>query len=106
MIYFLVLARMAKKVFKTGAFNRSAIPPFVPVQPEQERGRFPLVGRFRPSGGDFQGMGVYRSDVFFGGARKVISRARPHRLYEPTGLSLGMVASLQSPLPFPPANSL
>jgi hypothetical protein len=80
--------------------------PCVPVQPEMERGRFPLVGRFRPSGGDFQGMGVYRSDVFFGGARKVISRARPHRLYEPTGLSLGMVASLQSPLPFPPANSL
>jgi len=28
MIYFLVLAGMAKKVFKTGAFNRSAIPPF------------------------------------------------------------------------------
>jgi hypothetical protein len=27
MIYFLVLAGMAKKVFKTGAFNRSAIPP-------------------------------------------------------------------------------
>jgi hypothetical protein len=30
-----------------------------------ERGRFPLVGKFRPSGGDFQGMGVYRSDVFW-----------------------------------------
>jgi len=36
----------------------------VPVQPEMERRRFPLVGKFRPSGGDFQGMGVYRSDVF------------------------------------------
>jgi hypothetical protein len=28
MIYFLALAGMAKKVFKTAAFNRSAIPPF------------------------------------------------------------------------------
>jgi hypothetical protein len=60
-----------------------------------ERGRFPLVGKFRPSGGDFQGIWVYRSDVFWGGARKVISRALQHRLDEPTGLSLGMVASLQ-----------
>jgi len=40
-------------------------------------------------------MGVYRSDVFLGGARKAISGARQHRLDEPTGLSLGMVASLQ-----------
>jgi len=78
----------------------------VPVQPEQERGRFPLVGKFRPSGGDFQGMGVYRSDVFWGGARRLIFRARLHRLDEPTGLSLGMVASLQSLLPFHPARSL
>ena len=29
----------------------------VPVQPETESGRFPLVDKFRPSGGDFQGMG-------------------------------------------------
>jgi hypothetical protein len=36
----------------------------VPVQPEMEKGRFPLVDEFRPSGGDFQGIGVYRSDVF------------------------------------------
>jgi hypothetical protein len=36
-----------------------------PGQPEMEKGRFPLVGKFRPSGGDFQGMGVYRSDVSF-----------------------------------------
>jgi hypothetical protein len=71
-----------------------------------ESGRFPLVGKFRPSGGDFQGMGVYRSDVFLGRARKAISRARPHRLDEPTGLSLGMVASLQSQLPFHPAKLL
>jgi hypothetical protein len=78
----------------------------VPVQPETERERFPLVGKFRPSGGDFQGMGVYRSDVCWGRARRVIFRARQHRLDEPAGLSLGMVASLQSPLPFHPAKSL
>ena len=80
--------------------------PTVPVQPEMERGRFPLVGKFRPSGGDFQGMRVYRSDVFLGRARRVIFRARQHRLDEPTGLSLGVVASLQSPLPFHPAKLL
>ena len=37
---------------------------------------------------------------FFGRAREGNSRARDHRLDEPTRLSLGMVASLQSPLPF------
>jgi len=78
----------------------------VPVQPEMESGRFPLVGKFRPSGGDFQGIGVFQSDVFVGRARRVLFRARQHRLDEPTGLSLGMVASLQSPLPFYPAKSL
>ena len=38
-----------------------------------ESGRFPLVGKFRPSGGDFQGIWVFRSDVVLGGARKVSS---------------------------------
>ena len=37
---------------------------------------------------------------------KLKSRAAEHRLDEPTGLSLGMVASLQSPPPFPPGDSL
>ena len=78
----------------------------MPVQPETEKERFPLVGKFRPAGGDFQGIGVYRSDLFWVRARKVFSRALEHRLDEPTGLSLGMVASLQSPLPFSPAKSL
>jgi len=87
-------------------FNYSVRAPTVLVQPEMERGRFPLVGKFRPSGGDFQGIGVYRSDTFWGRAGKLFSRALQHRLDEPTGLSLGMVASLQSPLPFPPAKSL
>jgi hypothetical protein len=39
-------------------------------------------------------------------AREIGSRASGHRLDEPTRLSLGMVASLQSPLPFPLGKSL
>jgi hypothetical protein len=37
-IYSLALAGMAKKVFKTGAFNRSAIPPFL-ILADMFRGR-------------------------------------------------------------------
>src|SRR4051812_8732303 len=48
----------------------------------------------------FQGIRVYRSDVFLRRARNANFRAR-HRLDEPAKLSFGMVASLQSPLPFP-----
>jgi hypothetical protein len=29
------------------------------------KGRFPLASKFRPLGGDFQGMRVYRSDVIW-----------------------------------------
>jgi len=39
----------------------------VPVQREMERGRSPLVSIPPLRGGDFQGIGVYRSDVFWGG---------------------------------------
>ena len=39
MIYFLVLAGMAKKVFKTGAFNHSAIPPLT-ILPDASELRF------------------------------------------------------------------
>ena len=78
----------------------------VPAQREMERERSPLASIPPLRGGDFQGIGVYRSDVFLGRARKVNSRARYHRLDEPTRLSLGMVASLQSPLPFYLAESL
>jgi hypothetical protein len=38
--------------------------------------------------------------------KKVISALLNHHLDEPTRLSLGMVASPQSPLPFRPASSL
>jgi len=72
---------------------------FVPAQREMERERSPLVSIPPLRGGDFQGIGVYRSDVFWGRARKASLRAQ-HRLDEPTKLSLGMVASLQSPLRF------
>ena len=43
------------------------------VQREMESGRNPLVSRFRPSGGDFQGMRVYRSDVVWGEREKEYS---------------------------------
>ena len=56
-------------------------------------------------GGDFQGIRVYRSDAVWERARKASLRAR-HRLDEPTGLSLGTGASLQSRLPFHLATSL
>src|ERR1022692_4198634 len=78
----------------------------VPVQREEERARSPLMSIPPLRGGDFQGIRVYRSDVFLGRARKANFRAQQHRLDEPTKLSLGMGASLQSPLPFRLARSL
>jgi len=70
------------------------------------RGGAPLLISVPPlRGGDFQGIRVYRSDVCWGRARKATFRAR-HRLDEPAKLSLGLVASLQSPLPFRLAKSL
>jgi hypothetical protein len=72
----------------------------VPVQREIERVRSPLVSIPPLRSGDFQGIRVYRSDVFLRRARKTNFRAQQHRFDEPTRLSLGVVASLQSPLPF------
>jgi hypothetical protein len=66
----------------------------VPVQREMERERSRSMSIPPLRGGDFQGIGVYRSDVFWGRARKANFRAQ-HRLDEPTKLSLGMVASQQ-----------
>ena len=56
---------------------------------------------------DFQGMRVYRSDVCFGKSAKW-ELPRPNNIVSmsPTKLSLSMVASLQSPLPFHLAKSL
>ncbi len=60
----------------------------------------------RPSGGDSQGIRVYRSDAVSLRSAEAKPPRSVHRLDEPTGLSLGMVASPQSPLPFRPAESL
>ena len=69
-----------------------------------ERGRSPLVSISALAGLDFQGIRVYRSDVFLSRARKANFRAR-HRLDEPTKLSLGAVASQHRRLPFHPISS-
>ena len=65
MLYFLALAGTAKSVFKTGAFNRSAIPPFTI-----------LPGRFMRDGG-------YHSEI--------VSRLYPQReeSFEPGGCAAG-----------------
>jgi hypothetical protein len=57
-------------------------------------------------GWEFQGMRVYRSDGCCGKSAKMNFRAQQHRLDEPTKLSLSMVASLQSPIPFHLADSV
>jgi hypothetical protein len=80
-----------EQLFRFSVKWRGSVPPIVSVPPLR--------------GGDFQGIRVYRSDAFWGRARKATPRAR-HRLDEPTGLSLGMVASLQSQRPFRSAMSL
>ena len=73
--------------------------PSVLVQPEMEKNFFLLVKIPPVRGGDFQGMRTYRAMPAF--------RSRcVHRPMSPTRLSLSMVASLQSPLPFHLARSL
>jgi hypothetical protein len=78
----------------------------VPVQREMERERSPLASIPPFQGGDFQGIGSTDPMHVWeerGGAEPPRSE---HRLDEPTKLSLGMGASLQSPLPFHLAKSL
>src|SRR5437899_3242074 len=75
------------------------------VQPEMERVRSPLVS-IPPFGGDFQGIRVYRSDEDVEAAQGAGSGAAICRLDQPNRLSLGMIASPQSPLPLRPARSL
>src|SRR5713226_814493 len=62
--------------------------------------------RFRPAGGGLQGMRLYRSDAGWQERGKDIRADAVIISMSPTKLSLGMVASLQSPLPFHPAKSL
>ena len=74
------------------------------AQPEMEKRRSPLVS-IPPFGGDFQGMGSFDPMGFWAAEERILTPP-VHRLDEPTGLSLGMVASPQCPLPFRPARSL
>ena len=69
-------------------------PGTVLVQPELERGRSPLVS-VPPCGRGFQGIRVYRSDVVSLKSAEARPPGSVHRLDEPTGLSLSMVASPQ-----------
>jgi hypothetical protein len=77
---------------------------FVLVQPELEKRRSPLVS-IPPFGRGFSRHGGLSIRWRLGGAR-TSPHAPVHRLDEPTGISLGMVASPQCPLPFRPAGPL
>jgi hypothetical protein len=75
------------------------------VQREMEKQGSPLMSDFRPCGRGFsRHKGLPIRLIFEMSARR--PPALDHRLDEPTRLSLGMVASLQSPLPFRLARSL
>ncbi len=77
----------------------------VPVQREMESGRSPLVS-IPPFGRGFsRHQGLPIRCVFLKSAEAGPPRSG-HRLDEPARLSLGMVASLQSPLPFRLTQSL
>jgi hypothetical protein len=71
----------------------------VPAQPEMETERFPLVS-IPPFGRGFSRHGGLSIRWGFRKSAKDGFRARLDRLDEPARLSLGMVASPQSPLPF------
>jgi len=77
----------------------------VPAQREMEKGRSPLVS-IPPCGRGFSRHPGLPIRCDFGKSAKGDFRARLHRLDEPTRLSLGVVASPQSPLPFHLAESL
>lgn len=76
------------------------------VQPEMERWRSPLVSIPPFQGGDFQGIGVYRSDEDSKEGQDTGFSDAVHRLDQPTRLSLGLVASTQCPPPFHLAKTL
>jgi len=71
-----------------------------------EKERFPLSEYSALTGGDFQGIWVYRSDVFWKERERRTAAPMSIVSMSPPGYPLGMVASLQSPLPFHPAKSL
>ena len=85
-----------------GQASKGAV--IVLVQPEMEKRRSPLVS-IPPFGRGFSRQGVFRSDGGWAAQERVLTPP-VHRLDEPTGISLGMVATLQCPPPFLPARSL
>jgi hypothetical protein len=74
------------------------------AQREMEKRRSPLVS-IPPFGRGFSRHGGLSIRWRLGGAR-ASPHAHVHRLDEPSGLSLSMVASPQCPLPFHPAEAL
>src|SRR3974377_314830 len=79
-------------------FLHERVARLVLVQSEMEKNIFPLVKIPPLRGGDFQGMRIHRP--------MPVSRSFAIGTMSPTRLSLSMVASLQSPLPFHLARSL
>jgi hypothetical protein len=79
--------------------DKTSVSACVPVQREMERGRSPLVS-IPPVGRGFSRQPGLPIRCDFGPSAKGDFRAQRHRLDEPAKLSLGMVASPQSPLPF------
>ncbi len=80
---------------------------YVPVQREMERGRLSVSEYSAHAGFGFsRHEGLPIRCVFWEERERGTSAPQQHRLDEPTKLSLSMVASLQSPLPFHLAKSL
>jgi hypothetical protein len=71
-----------------------------------EKRSSPLVSIPPFRAGIFKALGSFDPMRIWEAAQEARSSAADHRLDEPTWLSLGMVASLQSPLPFHLAKSL
>jgi hypothetical protein len=83
----------------SGSWARRRVSESVPAQREMESGRSPLAS-IPPFGRGFSRHPGLPIRCGSGKGAKGDFRARRHRLDEPTRLSLGMVASPQSPLPF------
>src|SRR5215472_654853 len=92
----------AHQAHRLKEFRSGELADFVLPQLEMEKRRSPLVS-IPPFGRGFSRHGVFRSDGVWAAQERMLTPP-VHRLDEPTGISLGMVASPQCPLPFRPAN--